>query len=1159
LEGATGGATTYRKDYLMVLTELPGCNKLEGSKVGGCEERFPKGRQSMNPTFELYLGAPIEIDSEQQFLARLRSDLQARGVGAVVFANFIAAKKRQTDFLIVVNSRVWHVELKHLTGPIIGGLNGAWSIRQPNGTTKPLDHRENPYRQALECKYAISDDMREAAAKEALPTPPGGTPFYKLFESVVCIFPRLHPGSNFPGDHRVRVVGFDEFLQRYRTGSTDHLWRADDWRKFAMRLNLYCAEDDDARSGEVVAAEDSIKAYLARFQNLVGCNLHELVPTTIDRDGNAQPSDILAGLLSEGIHAQLTGPSGCGKSHHAKHAGLRAAAAGRVPIFISAKEYQGELRSLLDRAVAPYHPNPASHLYAAATRLGIPLSLIVDGFNECRQDLQKQLLENVQALYLRWKMAVVFTTQSNIEMPMELRGPIISFRKLNDAEAISVFTSYATTQGDSSTRVTCTAFRTPYEISLAASCCEQLPATATRSQLLDTYLRRQLERTRSPAVARRCLRAIAWEMNEQFAESLTLIDAWQIIESVITREGASASLGDDLLRIGILDVARGQCAFRHELLAGILIAEHIINDAKDILVVCEQIRVPKNRRVADHVIGLLGSNEAVRSVLRAVPDAGLLLSAIHGELGDKAFSVARVDCLELLARAERCLDNLAVDSEVNPTSLWTMSVTGIPEWTEYEVALLDAMGLALCESWILERVLRLARCTEHACKEVLASSVAESRPSRSEAFQSLFVLGSLKGGSVLPVNRMITTHRSRLHESVRGNDILALAKNEAATENPSPVILYVLCLLLRSDSVKNPEAIPEFLKACWRTKVYHVRLEAVTLAQQLASTLEGTVHDDVKDWLGQLQTNNLFLNTAIVEAMDAFGLIEPIVSIENATAEFRAALENPDDLDAQQGAYSAWSKLFEEVFQNTYYDAFYSFKMPDRARLLTMAALGAPEHAFDADWILHDLVRSGEQSAEPAYIRWASHIEINSMCIQKTVSAFLWAHCGLATLREAPVQLSDLSTPERKSWQLLGEITFWQHRCPTGAEANNKCDPLWDRLRSEFAFEAVDALLRIWDSTRASASQDHPGKKLFADFPDRVRELLEFGLGNSTRLTSLFGRVGAPYRPIESELIQRLAEVGTEASVLVLSRYVEDAKLGRDAVESIREIRRRIA
>src|SRR6266446_6985367 len=100
----------------------------------------------MNTTIDIYLGAPITIESERHFLARLHSDLRKRGRDGLIFANFLLPPNRpvhQVDFFVVAPPYVCHVELKHLTKPVVGSANGPWSLREPDGSLTALEAK-NP-------------------------------------------------------------------------------------------------------------------------------------------------------------------------------------------------------------------------------------------------------------------------------------------------------------------------------------------------------------------------------------------------------------------------------------------------------------------------------------------------------------------------------------------------------------------------------------------------------------------------------------------------------------------------------------------------------------------------------------------------------------------------------------------------------------------------------------------------------------------------------------------------------------------------------------------------------------------------------------------------------------------------------------------------------
>lgn len=101
---------------------------------------------------------------------------------------------------------------------------------------------------------------------------------------------------------------------------------------------------------------------------------------------------------------------------------LAALRGGRIPIFASAREYDGKLSTLLDRSVAHLHPDTALHLLNVADRNGSPLTLVLDGLNECPRRWRNNLLKDLQAFYLRWRVPILITSQEPPALTEPLTG-----------------------------------------------------------------------------------------------------------------------------------------------------------------------------------------------------------------------------------------------------------------------------------------------------------------------------------------------------------------------------------------------------------------------------------------------------------------------------------------------------------------------------------------------------------------------------------------------------------------------------------------------------------------------------------------------------------------------------------------------------------------
>jgi hypothetical protein len=77
-------------------------------------------------------------------------------------------------------------------------------------------------------------------------------------------------------------------------------------------------------------------------------------------------------------------------------------------------------------------------------------------------------------------------------------------------------------------------------------------------------------------------------------------------------------------------------------------------------------------------------------------------------------------------------------------------------------------------------------------------------------------------------------------------------------------------------------------------------------------------------------------------------------------------------------------------------------------------------------------------------------------------------------------------------------------------------------------------------------------------FPEQVRQLLEDAIRERGQLTSLFRHGGSEDDRVLRTTLRTLGETGNENSIPVLTDLVEDPHFGKDAVQSIQALRRRL-
>jgi diadenosine tetraphosphatase ApaH/serine/threonine PP2A family protein phosphatase len=253
--------------------------------------------------------------------------------------------------------------------------------------------------------------------------------------------------------------------------------------------------------------------------------------------------------------------------------------------------------------------------------------------------------------------------------------------------------------------------------------------------------------------------------------------------------------------------------------------------------------------------------------------------------------------------------------------------------------------------------------------------------------------------------------------------------------------------------------------------------------------------------------------------------------------------------------------MFEDVFGGVYDEAIEELSVRERMLLYMMAALGAPSYSFSADFILKRLLKFEDPTTLPAFQRWALDMDADSGFIQGAVRCFELGMIGCAKFTDEPPQLKTRESNDWLAWQLYGEIIFWMNKPGLiPADLNTKCQPLWDTLTNELTAEAVDPLMHLQHSDRKISMHGGFTSALFAQFREPIRKILEFGLCNLDKLSTVFVRGGdfvknshAPF------VVTSLGEVGDQHSIELLDRLTESQEFGVLAIESIRRLKARKA
>lgn len=1087
-----------------------------------------------NTRVEVYLGNPITVASEARFLARLRRDLVRLGVSARILANLhLGADDRQVDFVVITVDHVVQIELKVFPGPIVSGpKNGRWTVRV--GTVE--QKWRNPMWQALEATHALSDELHAFAAAAPV-AGPRDLKFYSEVDTIVCSFPRLHAESSFEPHKHVSLVGYDELLDRLQQPGRSLRWSSEDWDAFGRYLNLYRDEEDSPEALVRQAGAAAVDEYLGRYLQAQG-DLPPLVPTGVRVAGSPAARPDLPGALAAGGGMLLHGPSGAGKTLWASVAAAELARAGHVPIWLAGEVCEKSFHTSAARAIAPYTSLSPNELLKAADAAGRGVVFVIDDLAKASPPVQKATLAGAQTARVRHSTHGLVITAQSADAAKTIEGmTAVEIVLPDDEERRAVLAAY----GEPDLFDRCAAFATPMDLSLAAACADELASDASSAELLDLYLDRVCggdDRRRSS------LRAIARRMHSDLLPSLPRPD----VARMLRRErGLADQELEDALGCSVVSVAHGRVSFRHERFEQFLVAEALLLATQDIETLATTLNAPVCRSLRADVIALESQEDRLTTMLAACEGSDVLVAAATGRLGTLAARVVDVLLVDALnvACAETLKPGIRLTFEARPgfSAVWLMpdppSAAMKAQWA--------AVGRLLRRGRFIEGTAKLLAHTDRLCDRAFDEADVRIRALLDQIFAAAYAIGpgGLPASTVVrsAVERPLVSNEDTPEASPVG---LALLKGQ---DEHGPGALYIAAHLLRPDEA--PAAAAEVIAECLSSDRYHLCLVGLALAERSAHHLDDQGRQDVLEAINSLPTDNLGLNTSIIDALSALGEITPARTLDEIQAEIADVLAMEDASLRARMAYWIVASQFETEALGPYYEAVCELSDADRERLLVLA-LESNDSGTWVDWILGEFKDLSSPDVRRAVTAFVAGADPERWLGQQEGMAAVIAALRLLAAGGAPLPGPAEGGSTDPAWRAALTIIMGALNDVTGIASDAQAvDDAWATLLGEHP----DAFASFLSNLRDARVIDDPGvyERILSSVPTGGVEVLIWSLEHPDQIRPLCSWD----HDLPACIVEWLGQIGNRRAAEVLRRFTTESGIGEAAAAAVREIEAR--
>jgi len=571
-----------------------------------------------SPLIRIFIGEPVQHQSEYDCLRVICEVLAKMHSWAYIFANFHAAG-RQIDLTVFTEQTTLVIEAKSYSQSVRGSLNGQWEQFGPYGTKKI----RNAYDQALNAKNALRDEIQKICRIDGYPN------------GLVAIVPHIPEGSSLPSeDFKVAVTSLEQIAKwlTHRSGAllTQSLCEA-----LAIQLNLEeVTSADAALNEEFLIAERSYKTYLKAFDDFYGPLAVDFVSDQYKYGvSEIGPSEVKSMVTSDASGLIIQGPSGCGKTLLVTSCAISCLADGCIPIFVSAKNFDGEFQRLLDKEAALLNARSGSNLVKAGRLLGKRIILFLDGYNECRDDFKVSLTRSLKAFALNYDAAIVVSTQQDIS-----RADLLTMKTIiveRPSIELKAVLARSKDQNDPAEnfRSLLQAANSGLEAVLVGQVGAGLSAGASRFALFETYARKKLGTAATEGI--RILSSFAGKLVHRACLSLSVREFDRLCDAANPNHAVRLQLSNSQL----LQVRGDRISFIHELFFSAFSADAAIRSAnEDLAHIHAALVSPRFFPSKTFIIGAIENDHLLHEVIESLTDKDLIAACYRGECGATAQS-----------------------------------------------------------------------------------------------------------------------------------------------------------------------------------------------------------------------------------------------------------------------------------------------------------------------------------------------------------------------------------------------------------------------------------------------------------------------------------------------------------------------------------------
>lgn len=370
-------------------------------------------------------------------------------------------------------------------------------------------------------------------------------------------------------------------------------------------------------------------------------------------------------------------------------------------------------------------------------------------------------------------------------------------------------------------------------------------------------------------------------------------------------------------------------------------------------------------------------------------------------------------------------------------------------------------------------------------------------------------------------------------------------------------MILQMCRFLYSN---NPliTILPILIRDRWEYAPYHLRIELLDATHGFWNCSEEEKNQLVEA-IRSIQTDNIWISTAITDALKSLGAIQSDGYEEIIRQEIEQVLSDPEVPESWALARNIYNCQFDHPYDNIYWEVVHELPDIKRKEFLSLAVRSKDDFRMFVSLMIRDLAAFDDPTTGKYIEHWTELPPEHSPIPQDALEVFVTSHIVLGRLHHPLPPKNYGNSTDKDAMNACGEVYYWSNRNDVNQDERiERCKTAWEILfkhEAEASLIAIKECEAILKENLRSLNAGEPTKTSLLDyFSANIAEISRKALSSDITWHPKNTWMREKQVKLFCFALDMLGAYGKTTDLALLRRKIDCEDLGKVALRAIRSL-----